>query len=202
MQHLPNYDFPLIRPLPTFTLFPYTTLFRSTEGHVEDAVPVRDIGGVRLDRLGQVDLAMEHPSVRVQRMDREPVLGRGDFQGLAGCAPELEGDVDRRGVDDDFRDGLTSQTTFVGNRRGRPQCAWAPLANRGKTPVSAETPDHAVDGVGGGTLPLARRFRDHGDLRGPRKGPLRTPRRRPRLRRLRRPCPLPPRLRPRQTWLR
>src|SRR5207247_147523 len=105
--------------------------------HVEDAVTVRDVGSVRLDRLGQFDLAMEHPSVRVQRMDGEPVLGRGHFQGLAGCAPELEGDVDRRGVDDDFRDGLTSQTTFVGNRRGRPQCAWAPLANRGKTPMTA-----------------------------------------------------------------
>src|SRR2546428_3534544 len=170
-----------------------------TEGHVEDAVPVRDIDRVRLDRLRQFDLAVEHPPFRIQRVDREPVRGGGDLQGLAGRAPEFEGHVDRREVDDDFGEGLPDQTALVGNGRRRPQRGWAHLSHRGEAPVCAEAPDDAVDGAGGWTLPLAGGFRDHGDLRGPRKGPLRNLRLRPHRRRLRRPSRRPG-LRPRRTW--
>src|SRR3989442_13563894 len=59
----------------------------SAEAHVEHAVPIRHAGCVRFDRLGQLDLAMEHPPFCVERVDRQQRLGRGDFQGLAGRAP-------------------------------------------------------------------------------------------------------------------
>src|SRR2546425_929207 len=157
------------------------------------------VAASRWPRLRQFDLAVEHPPFRIQRVDREPVRGGGDLQGLAGRAPEFEGHVDRREVDDDFGEGLPDQTALVGNGRRRPQRGWAHLSHRGEAPVCAEAPDDAVDGAGGWTLPLAGGFRDHGDLRGPRKGPLRNLRLRPHRRRLRRP-PRRPGLRPRRTW--
>src|SRR5207249_4024820 len=141
------------------------------QGHVEYAVPIGDRGRVRLDRLGQLDLAVEDPSIGVSGVDREPMLRRGEFQRLAGCAPEFHGNVDPRGVDDDLGGGLPGQPALVCDRQRRTERERACASHRRETLVCTETPDDAVNGIGGATLPLAGRFRDHGDHRGPARGP-------------------------------
>src|SRR5438093_5167609 len=100
------------------------------------------------------------------------MLRRGEFQRLAGCAPEFHGDVDPRGVDDDLGGGLPGQPALVGDRQRRTERERACASHRRETPVCTETPDDAVNGIGGARLPLARRFRDHGDHQAPGKGAL------------------------------
>src|SRR5207247_2769557 len=66
------------------------------QGHVEYAVPIGDRGRVRLDRLGQLDLAVEDPSIGVSGVDREPMLRRGEFQRLAGRSEEHTSELQSR----------------------------------------------------------------------------------------------------------